>query len=84
MNSKSIIVTGVGGGVGQSLLKALQDSTYRVIAVDAEPLAVGLHVSEKSYVGKYASDPGYISRLLEIAKKEKARIELPRRVHSIL
>jgi len=49
MNSKSIIVTSVGGGVGQSLLKALQDSAYRVIAVDAEPLAVGLHASEKSH-----------------------------------
>jgi len=78
MNSKSIIVTGVGGGVGQSLLKALQDSAYRVIAVDAEPLAVGLYASsEKSYIGKYASDPGYINRLLEIAEKENAGIIFP-------
>ncbi len=77
MNSKSIIVTGVGGGVGQSLLKALQGSSYRVIAVDAEPLAVGLHASKKSYIGKYASDPNYINRLLEIAKKENAGIIFP-------
>jgi carbamoyl-phosphate synthase large subunit len=77
MNSKSIIVTSVGGGVGQSLLKALQDSTYRVIAVDAEPLAVGLHASEKSYIGKYATDPDYIYRLLEIAEKENVGIIFP-------
>lgn len=77
MNSKSIIVTGVGGGVGQSLLKALQDSSYRLIAVDAEPLAVGLHVCEKSYIGRYASDPEYINRLLEIAENEDAGIIFP-------
>ena len=50
----NIAVTGVGGGVGQSILKSLENSGYNVIALDGEVLAAGLYASSKSYLIPYA------------------------------
>ncbi len=65
------MVTGVGGGVGQSILKALAGTTYRVVSVDSEELAAGLYASPIAYKGYYASDPHFVDRLLEICRKEE-------------
>ncbi len=67
---RSILVTGVGGGVGQSIIKALAGSAYEIIGVDSEELAAGLHAVPKAYKGHYASDPRFVDRLLEICIKE--------------
>ena len=71
---ENILVTGVGGGVGQSIIKALEDTTYRVVGVDSEELAAGLHAVPKAYKGCYATDTSYIDRLLEICRKEQCRL----------
>lgn len=68
---KNILVTGVGGGVGQSVLKALARTSYGVVATDSEALAAGLHAAPKAYRGLYASDPRFIDRLLEICLAEQ-------------
>jgi len=64
------MVTGVGGGVGQSILKALEDWPYGIVGVDSEELAAGLHAVPKAYKGYYAADPDFIERLLDIGQKE--------------
>jgi len=68
---KKIIVTGVGGGVGQSILKALEGGPYGTVAVDSEELAAGLHAAPVAYKGHYASDPKFVDRLLEIGRQEE-------------
>jgi carbamoyl-phosphate synthase large subunit len=73
----SILVTGTGGGAGQSVLKALQDSHYRVIAADAEVLATGLYTTGKGYVIPYANSPTFIERLLAICEAEGVRLLFP-------
>lgn len=65
------MVTGVGGGVGQSILKALADTTYDVVGVDSEELAAGLYTAPKAYKGYNASDPHFVDQLLEICRKEE-------------
>lgn len=72
-----IAVSGVGGGVGQSIIKALYDSDYEVIALDGEALGAGLYAADKSYIIPYASDPLYIDRTLEICKKEGCKLFIP-------
>lgn len=72
-----ILVTGVGGGVGQSIVKALQGTPYSVVAVDSEPLAAGLYAAPISYRGLEARQPGYIDRLLEICQAENCRLLFP-------
>src|SRR5262245_30938571 len=75
--SASILVTGAGGGVGQSIIKSLQDSPYRLVAANADPLGTGLHVAARSYTVPPAGVPGYVERLLEICRSENCRLLFP-------
>jgi len=70
----AIMVTGVGGGVGQSVVKALQGTPYRVVGVDAEELAAGLHAVPSAYKGCYANDPNFVDRILEICRHEDCKL----------
>jgi carbamoyl-phosphate synthase large subunit len=70
-------ITGVGGGVGQSIIKSLQDSEYQLITMDGELQATGLYVGSKSYLIPYAKDLNYINSLLEICQKEKINLLFP-------
>lgn len=72
-----ILVTGVGGGVGQSIIKAFQGTSYEVVGVDSEELAVGLYSVPYAYKGFYANNPDFIDRLIEIGKKEKCSLLFP-------
>lgn len=72
-----VVVTGVGGGVGQSIIKALQNTEYDVIGVDSEVLGTGLYATTKSYFGFYANSIKFIDRLIEICKKEKCNVIFP-------
>lgn len=73
----SILVTGTGGGAGQSVLKSLQDTGHRVIAADGEPLAAGLYTTGKGYVIPYANSPSFSGRLLAICRDEQVRLLFP-------
>ncbi len=74
---EKILVTGVGGGVGQSIVKALQGTRYTVVGVDSEELAAGLHAVPVAYKGLYAVDPAFVDRLLEICELEDCRLIFP-------
>ncbi len=74
---EGILVTGVGGGAGQSVLKALEDSPYKIVGVDAEEFAAGLYAVSSAYRGCYAKDPNFIDRLLEICVYEKCSLIFP-------
>ena len=74
---RKILVTAVGGGVGQSIVKALNDTNYRVVAVDSEELATGLYAVHKAYKGHYASELCFVDRIIEICQKENCKIVFP-------
>ena len=73
----NIAITGVGGGVGQSILKSLSETDYNLIGLDGELLGVGLYASQIAYLIPYAKDNNYINRLLEICEKEKITLLFP-------
>jgi len=73
----NVAVTGVGGGVGQSIIKTLQNTEYNVIGIDGEILGTGLYATKKSYLGFYANHPKFIDRIIEICKKEKCKAVFP-------
>lgn len=73
----SILVTGIGGGVGQSVIKALQQTEYNVVGVDSEELATGLYGVKTAYKGLYAKDSQFIDRLTEICIREKCSVIFP-------
>lgn len=72
-----IAVSGTGGGVGQSIIKALANTDYEVVALDGEALGAGLYAATNSYVIPYASKPDYLDRVLEICRKEQCRLFFP-------
>lgn len=72
-----IAITGVGGGVGQSIIKALSEEPYKIIGLDGELLATGLYATDESFLIPYARDPIYISSLLKLCQKENIDILFP-------
>jgi carbamoyl-phosphate synthase large subunit len=53
----SVAVTAVGGGIGQSIIKALHNTDYFAVGVNSEVLGAGLYATRKSYIGLNANDP---------------------------
>ena len=73
-----VLVTGVGGGAGQSILKALREANYSdVLAIDSSPLATGLYFGYKSVVGLEALHPDYISNLLKLSIQNEVQYIFP-------
>jgi carbamoyl-phosphate synthase large subunit len=68
-----VLVTGVGGIVGQQVVKSLASSGRRLIGADASEHAAGLYAVDRGYLVPPARDPGYVDRLIEIAAGENAR-----------
>jgi carbamoyl-phosphate synthase large subunit len=75
--SSSVLITGVGGGVGQSILKSLQGSEYRVVVMDSSSYGAGLYAAENSYLGLDAKHENYIDRVLEICHRENCKLVFP-------
>ena len=73
----NIAVTATGGGVGQSILKALKGSHYNVIALDSEVLAAGLYMVPQHFIIPYANDERYISELVNICEQHKVDLLFP-------
>ena len=73
----NIAVTGIGGGVGQSVLKSLTNTDYNIVGLDGEALAAGLYTVPKSYMIPYSNKPNFISTLLDICQKEKIQLLFP-------
>jgi carbamoyl-phosphate synthase large subunit len=76
-DKKKILITGVGGGVGQAIIKSLQNTPYGIISTDGEILGTGLYASPKAYTVPYANSPMYIHRLLQICEAENCSLIFP-------
>lgn len=77
MAGLKIAVTGVGGGVGQSIVKSLYSTDYSLVGLDGEHLAAGLFAVPKAYLIPYANSVGYIDRLLEVCRTENCKLLFP-------
>lgn len=75
----NILVTAVGGGVGQSILRALKQSTldYKVIGTDIDPWAAGLYSCDKGYLVYPAGHEKFEDRIIEVCKVEAINVILP-------
>ncbi|MEZ4300873.1 MAG: ATP-grasp domain-containing protein [Polyangiaceae bacterium] len=75
--SRTILVTGVGGGVGQSICKSLQGSGYRVIGADAGREAAGLYAVDVARMVPSTQSPDYLDRILDICREESVSLAFP-------
>ena len=72
-------ITGVGGGVGQSIIKALSLSelNIRTIGLDMEPWSAGLYRCHKAYLVPPAVSQQYVDAVADICSKERCDILFP-------
>lgn len=75
-NKIKVLITGVGGQLGQSIMKSLKLSRYklRLIGTDCNPLSAGLYMVNKAYIVPKAEAGEYISSIINICKKESIDI----------
>lgn len=69
----TVLVTGVGGGVGQGILKCLRritDIELKIITADMSPLAAGLYSGDLAVISPAYNSPDYVERIIEICKRE--------------
>ncbi len=76
-NRIRVAVTGAGGGVGQSIIKSLQDSEYDVVALDSHPLATGLYAAPRAHLVPAPHEPSYIDHLIDLCRAERCRVLFP-------
>lgn len=73
MTSRRVLITGIGGNVGQGVLKALRAGreTYHVVGIDMEPLSAGFSLVDRYYETPRTGDPGFRRALETIASVEQ-------------
>lgn len=71
--SLNVLVLGVGGNVGQGILKALALSklSCRVIGACISSLSFGLYTVDQAYISPPASDPAFLGWLIRLCQAEK-------------
>ena len=75
-----VLITSAGSTNGVNVIKALRSQnelSLSLIAVDADPLAAGLYMTDKYYVVPKANAKNFISAILKICNKEKVEIIIP-------
>jgi len=77
MRHHRIAITGVGGGVGQSIIKSLYDKDYELIGLDGELLAAGLFAVPKAFKIPYARSKNFIEELLNLCATQKIELLFP-------
>ncbi|MFC4069085.1 ATP-grasp domain-containing protein [Actinoplanes subglobosus] len=66
-----IAVTGAGGPAGVAVIRALQAAGDHVLALDANPDAVGLRLAGRGAVLPRADDPGYSAAVLAVLDEHR-------------
>ena len=68
----SVLVLGVGGNVGQGILKALALASVpcRVVGACVSPLSFGLYTADRALVSPLAADPSFLEWLIATCKEE--------------
>lgn len=74
MTNERALVTGAGGGIGQSILKAMHLASFETIAADCDPLAAGLYGASRAYLVPRATCANFIRRIIEICRREECRL----------
>ena len=72
MRAIPVLVTSVGGNVGQGVVKALRAarSVFRIVGVDMEPRSAGFAFVDAHYTVPRSDAPDYPERLKEIQQRE--------------
>ena len=73
MRDHHVLITGIGGNIGQGVLKSLRAGkrTYHIVGMDMEPLSAGFSLVDSYYQTPRTGGTAFRNVLREIAQKEK-------------
>jgi carbamoyl-phosphate synthase large subunit len=79
METKTVLVTGIGGNVGQGVLRNIRDLNYTIylIGTDIASFTAGNHLCDITYQVPYSYDARYITIIAEIVDKHNVDLILP-------
>jgi carbamoyl-phosphate synthase large subunit len=79
MEKRTVLVTGIGGNVGQGILRNIRSMNLpiRLIGTDIESFTAGNHLCDFTYVVPYSYDENYIPTLQQIIDKEQVDLVIP-------
>jgi carbamoyl-phosphate synthase large subunit len=79
MDAKTILVTGIGGNVGQGILRNIIDLQWpiRVVGSNVTSFSSGNYLCDATYKVPYAFEQDYIASINEIIVKEKVDLIIP-------
>ncbi len=79
MEKRTVLVTGIGGNVGQGILRNIRSLNFpiRLIGTDIESFTAGNHLCDFTYVVPYSYDENYIPTLQQIIDKEQVDLVIP-------
>ncbi len=79
MEAKTILVTGIGGNVGQGVLRNIKDAfpKYKRIGTDIEAFTAGNFLCQKVIPVPYAYEESYIESIKRIILEEKIDLIIP-------
>jgi carbamoyl-phosphate synthase large subunit len=74
-----VLVTGVGGDLGQALVKCLRliDRPIQVFGCDAASESVGAAFVDEFFVSPFASEKDYLSKIQDICQKKYIQVVIP-------
>ena len=73
MMSHRVLITGIGGNVGQGVLKSLRAASkpFHIVGIDMEALSAGFSLVDRYYQTPRTSDPAFPQTLRRIARQEE-------------
>lgn len=79
MDRKNVLVTGIGGNVGQGIIRNIRSTKYnvRVIGTNVVEFSAGNHLCDAFHKVPYAVDKSYIATIQQIVKNEQIDLIIP-------
>jgi len=79
MERKKVLVTGIGGNVGQGIIRNIRATNFPIEVVGSNVLAfsAGNHLCDKFYLTPYAFEKNYVDTIIDIVKREKIDLIIP-------
>lgn len=79
MSQKTIMITGIGGVVGQGILRNIAELNLDIplIGINISAVSAGNYLCDKVYKVPYSYEPGYIDAVKEIVEKENIGLIIP-------
>ena len=79
MDRKTVLVTGIGGNVGQGILRNILKTKFpiRIVGCNVADFSAGNHLCDSFYKVPFANDENYINSINAIVEKENIDLIIP-------